>query len=434
MGLFFEDQQPEGSKYYPTLREAPQKNIIGRINDGLYGLVEGGEYGLTSLAGGILGAGGKLVTLGLSKAMTGNADLELGKLVERKINGSMIREPLTEAGKIWQGELENPGSILGSKPTSVMSFIPDVTTELTDKFINEPWNLGPVSREVVNTVSPFLVPGGKAVKTAGDIGTLKKVKTISGDIDFYIPKAPGETYSAVPEIPTLVSPEAGRFKLIDENTPSTDGFKFVDEEPDANKISLRNPEIIPEKTTKEIYQSKRGIERYKDGDVVGRISPASASDMQRLGFDTKESNAIIPQGSIDYINESHGKQLKADDIDYLEKTINEPTEILPNLATPDAPHRSASVLMVRKNGKDYVSIVEITKGDKDNIVWNFWKMGKHNAENYLKKFREEKARILQSGGATAPIPHIPHNTPEGEVGKPEGLSGSQTEKFKPFEE
>ena len=38
---------------------------------------------------------------------------------------------------------------------------------------------------------------------------------------------------------------------------------------------------------------------------------------------------------------------------------------------------------------------------------------------------ERKARILQSRGR--PLPHVPHNTPEGEVGKPEGLSGSQTE-------
>jgi len=41
--------------------------------------------------------------------------------------------------------------------------------------------------------------------------------------------------------------------------------------------------------------------------------------------------------------------------------------------------------------------------------------------------RKEKARIIQSGGATAHIPHIPHNTSADEVGKPEGLSGSQTE-------
>ncbi|WP_320056047.1 hypothetical protein [Desulfuromonas thiophila] len=43
------------------------------------------------------------------------------------------------------------------------------------------------------------------------------------------------------------------------------------------------------------------------------------------------------------------------------------------------------------------------------------------AENYLKKFREEKARRVQPGGR--PIPHVPHNV----VGKPEGLSGSQVE-------
>jgi len=36
-----------------------------------------------------------------------------------------------------------------------------------------------------------------------------------------------------------------------------------------------------------------------------------------------------------------------------------------------------------------------------------------------------KAQLPQSGGR--PLPHKPHNTPEGEVGKPEGLSGSQTE-------
>lgn len=42
--------------------------------------------------------------------------------------------------------------------------------------------------------------------------------------------------------------------------------------------------------------------------------------------------------------------------------------------------------------------------------------------------KKEKARIIQSGGATVPIPHVPHNIPEDKVGKPEGLSGSQTEK------
>jgi hypothetical protein len=34
-------------------------------------------------------------------------------------------------------------------------------------------------------------------------------------------------------------------------------------------------------------------------------------------------------------------------------------------------------------------------------------------------------QLLQSGGMAVDTPHVPHNTPEGEVGKPEGLSGSQ---------
>ncbi len=33
--------------------------------------------------------------------------------------------------------------------------------------------------------------------------------------------------------------------------------------------------------------------------------------------------------------------------------------------------------------------------------------------------------LQQPGGMAVDTSHIPHNTPEGEVGKPEGLSGSQ---------
>ena len=46
---------------------------------------------------------------------------------------------------------------------------------------------------------------------------------------------------------------------------------------------------------------------------------------------------------------------------------------------------------------------------------------------YFKPYRKEKAKILQSGGR--PIPHVPHNIPDGKMGKPEGLSGSQTEEI-----
>ncbi|MGV8059808.1 MAG: hypothetical protein AB2L12_17580 [Smithellaceae bacterium] len=38
-------------------------------------------------------------------------------------------------------------------------------------------------------------------------------------------------------------------------------------------------------------------------------------------------------------------------------------------------------------------------------------------------------QLIQSGEMAMDTPHVPHNTPEGEVGKPEGLSGSQVEAF-----
>jgi hypothetical protein len=196
----------------------PKKNIISRINNGLYGLLEGGEYALSSNFGGILGAVGKLATLGLSKAMTGNADLELGRLVERKINGAMIREPRTEEGKFWQNELDKPRSILGSKPTSLMNFSSDVATEQTDKFINEPWNLSPASREAVNTAAQFIVPkvSSKVFKTVkNDVGNIVKAK-----VESYVSKdlggldtMPWEDYSggkssSSSSMPTLVHPSS----------------------------------------------------------------------------------------------------------------------------------------------------------------------------------------------------------------------------------
>lgn len=43
----------------------------------------------------------------------------------------------------------------------------------------------------------------------------------------------------------------------------------------------------------------------------------------------------------------------------------------------------------------------------------------------LKWERMIQYQLLQPGGMAVDTPHVPHNTPEGEVGKPEGLSGSQ---------
>jgi|GEM_PF-5297189 len=196
----------------PGLNNYPPKAILGKINDSLYGMVEGGEYALSSLLGGVLGAGGKLAILGLSKAMTGDADLDLGRLVENKINNAVVRQPTTDEGKFWAGELNKPRSIAGSTPTSIMSAIPDICTELTDKFINEPMNLDPTSREVVNTIAPFAVPviSGKVLKTInGDVGSIAKSAKANVDnyvnktfdpLDLGIPETPEYPYSIAPEI------------------------------------------------------------------------------------------------------------------------------------------------------------------------------------------------------------------------------------------
>ena len=40
-----------------------------------------------------------------------------------------------------------------------------------------------------------------------------------------------------------------------------------------------------------------------------------------------------------------------------------------------------------------------------------------------------ETKTIQSGGRPTD-PHIPHNMPDGKVGKPEGLSGSQTERLR----
>ena len=193
------------------LNNYPPKGILGKTNDSLYGLVEGGEYVLSSLLGGILGAGGKLATLGLSKAMTGDADLDFARLVENKINNAIVRQPTTDEGKFWAGELNKPRSIAGSTPTSIMSVPTDISTELTDKFINEPMNLNPTSREVVNTIAPFAVPviSGKVLKTInGDVGGIAKSAKANVDnyvnktfdpLDLGIPETPGQPYSIVPE-------------------------------------------------------------------------------------------------------------------------------------------------------------------------------------------------------------------------------------------
>ncbi|TVM30255.1 PLxRFG domain-containing protein [Oceanidesulfovibrio marinus] len=163
--------------------------------------------------------------------------------------------------------------------------------------------------------------------------------------------------------------------------------------------------------------------RYKNGDAVGRISDESAAEINSLGFDTAPSDVTVTDRDIDYIEGRHGDQLDDDDVANLTRVIADPTEILPNISTDQSPQRDRSVLFVRKNGKSYVSIVEVSVGDGDNRLWNYWKMRPEKAEKYLAKFRDEKTRRQQPGGATSSSSSSLPGAPG--VGKPEGLSGSQ---------
>jgi len=196
----------------------------------------------------------------------------------------------------------------------------------------------------------------------------------------------------------------------------------------------RNGEMevsFPESVAKQI-KKHTGVDIEVDGekirikqevevsDVVGRVTGKTLEEINKLGHNTTESDVILPQKNLEYIRQSH-PELTGDDMRLLSDTINSPTDILPNISKENAEYRGKSVLFVRQNGKDYVTIVEVSTEGKDNIVWNFWKMNRDKSDRYLKKFKEEKARILQPGGR--PDPHIPHDN----VGKPEGLSGSQVE-------
>lgn len=164
---------------------------------------------------------------------------------------------------------------------------------------------------------------------------------------------------------------------------------------------------------------EKGTRKYSDGDIVGYISEETANEINKLGFNTAPGAVLIPQKTIDYINRKR-PDVKSKE---LKDTIESPTEVLPNIGTKEAPYRSRSVLLVKKNGGNYISIVEIKPGEEDNILWNFWREDIKTFERYLEKFRKEKAQILESGGRR--LPHIPPG--QKAEGKPESLSGSQTE-------
>ena len=74
-----------------------------------------------------------------------------------------------------------------------------------------------------------------------------------------------------------------------------------------------------------IPRNVKGIRRYKDNDLVGRISESSAQNINRFGLGTDASDVVITSKAIDHIDRTHGKQLPNVDIDRLQETIEKPT-------------------------------------------------------------------------------------------------------------
>ena len=409
----------------PGLNNYPPKAILGKINDSLYGLVEGGEYALSSLLGGVLGAGGKLATLGLSKAMTGDADLDLGRLVENKINNAIVRQPATDEGKFWAGELNKPRSILGSTPTSIMSAIPDISTELTDKFINEPMNLDPTSREVVNTVAPFAVPviSGKVLKTInGDVGSIAKSAKANADnyvnknfdpLGLGIPEAPEYPYSIAPEI----SRENG-FALQGKNAQALvqDLFdplglnkKLVTTEETLDKGSLYKPQTIdgsavPGSIFKEgIGRSntqsapsdssrfallKNKISDFYDRvvstkpktnirELLGGVSKNNIDAVkQKTGIDLTGYERVIDSSGINHILKHHGDEaveakrgqiaITRDDIAHIPEIVESPDDIK-YVGTNE---KGLRVIRYQKNINGIIYYFEEVRGGKKNVAPN----------------------------------------------------------------
>jgi len=226
------------------------------------------------------------------------------------------------------------------------------------------------------------------------------------------------------------------------NPDAEDDSRWADEEDDEDDgnmgISAVLESAIAEDWREELYaamaedghlfeSSAEDNEWRLKPSVLGRLQGKALQEVRALGFDTEESAIVIDGSAIAYIRTKHGNQLTQEDEKYLKLAVTHPTEILPNIDKGGfmGVGRSKSVLMIYRGDKDYMTIVEVGPKDGTNVVWNFWKMKGAKASNYLAKFRQEKARILQSGGATIAIPRVPPTN--GGSGKPEGLPGSQTE-------
>jgi hypothetical protein len=125
-----------------------------RFNDVLYGDYENVLNLGTGIVGATVGAVAGLTTLGLSKAMTGKADVEFAKNVHEKLADFLTYKPQSETGQLIFEDVNKPVSILGAKPTPILSLPAEIGKELV-KPVLQSTNAPEEIAYPVNTITEF---------------------------------------------------------------------------------------------------------------------------------------------------------------------------------------------------------------------------------------------------------------------------------------
>ena len=213
-----------------------------------------------------------------------------------------------------------------------MSALTDISTELTDKFINEPMNLDPTSREVVNTIAPFAVPmiSGKVLKTInGDVGGIAKsakanvdnyVNKVLDPLDLGIPETSGRPYSIAPETSRengfALQRKGAQFLPQDLLDPLRINKEFVTPK---ETPAPANAQISPSTSSSfallknkisEFYD--RVISRTSNEKVTESLGPVSQDNIdaviQKTGIDLSGYERVIDNYAINHILKKHGNE------------------------------------------------------------------------------------------------------------------------------
>jgi len=289
--------------------------------------------------------------------------------------------------------------------------------EIISKKAQSGTSTGQAGRVTESTRAPLR--GSKEEGRVSESGETQEKDGLSGERDFLEApaEAPKKQKATQSDMFGVANALEGKLQAESVDLSKDNLFARADTvkaEQNAKEDQERQEGMFPEK--------EHPILRYAHGETVAMIEGEALEKIAELGFDIAPSPAVITTKTIDHVIERR-PNMTNEDVDNLKGAIESPTDIYPNIATEKAPYRANSVLLVKKNGGHYVTIVEITPGVKENIIWNFWKEEKSTFDRYIKKFEAEKTRILQSGGRRT-VPHVPLDIAT--EGKPESLSGSQT--------